>query len=99
MSVTRPKAVAKTHQVGSADPPWPPLATAFVWVSVWWVLMSDRSVPGLGWSVWSGLWASFCMCDAALDILCNCVVSFVCFFSIPGMGACNSRITKTHGNG
>jgi len=45
--------------VGSAEPPWPPLATAFGWVSAWWVLMSDRSVPGLGWSVWSGFWALF----------------------------------------
>ena len=45
--------------VGSAEPCWPPLATAFCWVSVWWVLMSDRSVPGLDWSVWSSLWALF----------------------------------------
>ena len=45
--------------VRSADSCWPPLATAFCWVSAWWVLMSDRSVPGLGWSVWSGLWALF----------------------------------------
>ena len=45
--------------VGSAKPCCPPLATAFCWVSAWWVLMSDRSVPGLDWSVWSGLWALF----------------------------------------
>ena len=57
------------------------------------------SVSGLGWLVWSGLWASFCMCDAALDILFNCVASFACFCLIPGVGACNPRITKTRGNG
>ena len=45
--------------VGSADPCWPHLATAFCWFSAWWVLKSDRSVPGLGWSVWSSLWALF----------------------------------------
>ena len=45
--------------VWSADPPWPPLATSFVWLSVWWVLMSDRSVPGLDWLFWSGLWVLF----------------------------------------
>ena len=45
--------------VGSAKPCWPPLATAFCWVSAWWVLMSDRSVPRLDWSVGSGLWALF----------------------------------------
>ena len=45
--------------VGSAEPCWPPLATTFCWVSAWWVLMSDRSVPGLDWSVWSSLWALF----------------------------------------
>ena len=45
--------------VGSAKTCWLPLATAFCWVSAWWVLMSDRSVLGLGWSVWSGLWALF----------------------------------------
>ena len=45
--------------VGSVEPLWPPLATAFVWVSAWWVLMLDWLVPGLGWSVWSGLWALF----------------------------------------
>ena len=54
-----PKLSASAFHVGSADPVWPPLATAFVWVSAWWVLMSDRSVPGLDWSVWSGLWAFF----------------------------------------
>ena len=47
------------YHVGSAGPPWPPLATAFCWVSAWWVLMSDRSVPGLDWSFWSGLWVLF----------------------------------------
>ena len=52
-----PKLRMRPFHVGSADPLWPPLATAFVWVSAWWVLMSDLSVPGLGWSVWSSLWA------------------------------------------
>jgi len=37
-------------------------------------------------------------CDARLDILCNCVASFVCFCLIPHMGSCNPRITKTCGN-
>ena len=27
------------------------------------------SVPGIGWSVWSGLWALFCMCHARCDRL------------------------------
>ena len=54
-----PKLSVRPFHVGSADPLWPPLATAFVWVSVWWVLMSDRSVPRLDWSVWSSLWALF----------------------------------------
>ena len=54
-----PKLRVIPYHVGSADPCWPPLATAFCWVSAWWVLMSDRSVPGLGWSVWSSLWALF----------------------------------------
>ena len=55
-----PKLRLSPFHVGSAEPLWPPLATAFIWVSAWWVLMSDYwSVPGLGWSVWSGLWALF----------------------------------------
>ena len=54
-----PKFRVRSFHVGSADPLWPPLATTFVWVSSWWVLMSDWSVPGLGWSVWSSLWAPF----------------------------------------
>ena len=54
-----PKLSLSQFHVGSAEPLWPPLATAFVWVSAWWVLMSDWSVLGLGWSVWSGLWALF----------------------------------------
>ena len=54
-----PKLRLSLFHVGSAEPLWPPLATAFVWVSAWWVLMSDRSVPRLGWSIWSGLWAFF----------------------------------------
>ena len=49
---------------------------------------------GLVWFV-----GPLCWYDVALGILCNCVASFVCFCSIPGMGACNSRITKTRGNG
>ena len=57
---TFPPKLSLIHfHVGLAEPPWPPLATVFVWVSAWWVLMSDWSVPGLGWSVWSGLWALF----------------------------------------
>ena len=68
-------------QVGSAEPPWPPLATAFCWVSAWWVLMSDRSVPGLDWSVWSGLWALFvgmtpCRIFCAF-LLCSLVFSSI----------------------
>ena len=31
------------------------------------------TVPGLGWSVWSGLWASFCMCYAGRDRLRLCL--------------------------
>ena len=27
------------------------------------------SVPGIGWSVWSGFWALFCMCHARRDCL------------------------------
>ena len=54
-----PKLSVSAFHVGLADPLWPPLATAFVWVSAWWVLMSDWSVPGLGWLVWSSLWALF----------------------------------------
>ena len=38
-----------------------------------------------------------CKCDAGLDILYNCVASFVYFSSILGMGACKPRITKTRG--
>ena len=38
-------------------------------------------------------------CDAGLDILCNCVATFVCFCLILRMGSCNPRIPKTHGNG
>ena len=40
-----------------------------------------------------------CKCDVGLDILWNCVVSFVCFRLNPCMDACNPRITKTYGNG
>ena len=37
----------RSLQVGSADHPWPPPATAFVWVAAWWVLMSDGRCRGL----------------------------------------------------
>ena len=57
---TFPPKLSLIHfHVGLAEPPWPPLATVFVWVSAWWVLMSDRSVPRLDWSVGSSLWALF----------------------------------------
>ena len=42
-----PKFSGRGLQVGSADPPVPPLATAFVWVAAWWVLMSDGRCQGL----------------------------------------------------
>ena len=38
------------------------------------------SVPGLGWSVWSGLWASFA-CVTQDAIVCDFVCAFVVFSS------------------
>ena len=42
-----PKLRARPCQVGSADPPVPPLATAFLRYTAWWVLMSDGRCRGL----------------------------------------------------
>ena len=53
--------------------------------------------PGLVSLVW--FVGPLCWYDVVSDILCICVASFVCFGSIPGVGACNPRITKTRGNG
>ena len=60
----------------------------------------DVRLVGVGAGLVGLVWfvGPLCWYDTASDILCNCVVSFVCFCSIPGMGACNPRITKTHGN-
>ena len=45
-----PNFTGKHLHVGSADSLWPPLATAFIWVSAWWVLMSNGRCQGLvGW--------------------------------------------------
>ena len=41
-----PKLRARPCQVGSADPPVPPLATAFLRYTAWWVLMSDGRCRG-----------------------------------------------------
>src|SRR6185369_4276552 len=46
-SAFAPKFSRRGLQVGSADPPVPLLATAFVWVTAWWVLMSDGPCRGL----------------------------------------------------
>ena len=42
------------------------------------------SVPGLGWSVWSGLWASFA-CVTQDAIVCDFVCIFVMFSSYSGL--------------
>jgi len=55
---------------------------------------AGAGLVGLVWFV-----GPLCWYDAALDILCKCVASFVCFCSIPGTGAWNPRITKTCRNG
>jgi hypothetical protein len=54
---------------------------------------AGTGLVGLVWFV-----GPLCWYDAVLDILCICVASFVCFGPIPGVGACNPRITKTRGN-
>ena len=41
-------------------------------------------VPGLGWSVWSGLWASFA-CVTQDAIVCDFVCIFVVFSSYSGL--------------
>ena len=55
---------------------------------------AGAGLVGLVWFV-----GPLCWYDAASDILCICVASFVYFGSILGVGACNRRITKTRGNG
>ena len=45
-----PKLSLSLCHVGLAEPLWPPLATAFLWYTAWWVLMSDGRCRGLvGW--------------------------------------------------
>ena len=91
-----PKFTWRHFQVGSADPPWPPLATAFVWVAAWWVLMSDGQCRGLVGRF--GL-----VCVPPLHVLRRTRSSVTlsvyssCFLLIPGMGAYNPRTTKTRG--
>ena len=48
------------------------------------------SVPGLGWSVWSGLWASFA-CVTLDTIVCDFVCVFVVFFPSSGYGCLQSK--------
>ena len=42
-----PKFIVFGCQVGPADPSVPPLATALLWYTAWWVLMSDGWCRGL----------------------------------------------------
>ena len=63
-------------RVGSAEPPLPPLVTAFAWVTARWV-----PVPGLGWSVCSVKWAHLVSVMQDM-IFCAFVLHLVFVFSL-----------------
>ena len=79
-----PKLSVRPFQMGSADPLQPPLATAFVWVSAWWVLMSDGRCQGL-----VGRFGLVCgppfVCVTPDAIVCDFVCIFVVFSSYSGL--------------
>ena len=51
------------------------------------------SVLGLGWSFWSGLWASFA-CVTQDEIICDFVYVFIMFSSYSGYGCLQSKNHK-----
>ena len=85
-----PKLSMTGFQVGSADPPCAAsghrlrLGCCLVGPDVRW------SASGLGWSVWSGLWASFA-CVTQDAIICDFVCVFVVFSSYSGYGCLQSK--------
>ena len=100
----RPKCTWTGACLGSAEPGVRPAPQHHLWppsFAGWLVSGPSLVYVGAGVSFVGLLYfvGHLCKCDTGLDILCNCVASFVCFCSIPGMGACNTRITKTRGNG
>ena len=68
-------------RVGSAEPPLPPLVTAFAWVTARWVPLSGTSMPGLGWSVCSVKWAHLVSVMQDM-IFCAFVLHLVFVFSL-----------------
>ena len=71
-------------QVGSADPPLPPLASVLLWYTAWWVLMSDGWCRGL-----VGRFGQVCgppfACVTQYTIVCDFVCVFVVFSSYSGL--------------
>ena len=68
-----PKLSLSLCHVGLAEPLWPPLATAFLWYTAWWVLMSDGRC-----------WGSFA-CVTQDAIFCDFVCVFFVFSSYSGL--------------
>ena len=72
-----PKISRKTLQVGSADPPLPPLATVLLWYTAWWVLMSDgrcRVLVGLFGLVYGPPFVCVTLDAIVYDFVCVSVV-------------------------
>ena len=90
-----PKFTVSRFQVGSADPPVPPLATTFVWVAAWWVLMSDGQCRG-----WVGRFGLVCgppfACVMQDAIVCDFVCIFVVFSSYSGLVLLKSVILQNN---
>ena len=67
-------------QVGSADPPVPPLATALLWYTAWWVLMLDGWCRGLVGRLGLVCGPPFA-CVTQDTIVCDFVYVFIVFSS------------------